>query len=272
MEVQVSPQDEAFRTRRDFRSKFGIWFDSNQVCVLSIGKTASSAIIQALIDANVPAYQAHSLSRAPQQYLFVSGLPNRPMQNTKFQIKVRLWLELSKGRPKQFITTFRDPFDRNISAFFEQAWKLGLDIEGCTTTELMAIYEKHGPHDSTRTWFADNISKPFGIDVRDLNLVDEPAQILAGGKRQFLFMKYENQRCWEASLSAYCGRPIALKRRNDSSRKSYSDAISRLRNDWTPSSTVVDRTVDRAVWEAIYTEDEKSKIKERWQISDSHGL
>lgn len=266
------PVDAAFATPRDLRSKLRVWFDPDHVCVLTIGKTASSAIIHALLEAEVGAYQAHTLTRAPQEYLFVAGLPERPLQNAAFKVKTKVWLETTSRSSKRFVTTFRDPFSRNLSAFFEQAWKLGVDITDMETSELIALYEQRGPHDATRRWFADNMASTFGLDAADLDLVHSSSQVLTQGKRRFLFLKYEDQSVWESALSEYCGRAIKLERRNDSARKPYSDAMIRLKNEWRPSAEIVERTIERPVWDAIYSSEEKQVIRDRWQIPDSIDL
>ena len=259
----------AFQTPRDFRSKLRMWFDQDHICVLTIGKTASSAIIQGLIDAGVPAYQAHTLSRAPQEYLFVSGLGGRPVQNAGFQIKTLSWLWLMRQREKRFITTFRDPFARNMSAFFEQSWKLGLKVEDMGTDELVALYDRYGPHDVTRTWFHDNLTRPFGLSVDALDLVSQPVQELAAHKHRFLFMKYEDQSLWEQALSRFAGVDVVLKRRNDSTRKSYYDAMARLQAAWRPSPRIVERSLDRALWATIYSQEDKAAIRSRWNIPEA---
>ena len=61
--------------------------------------------------------------------LLVDGLPEKPLQNAAFKIKTGVWLTLTRTRAKRFVTTFRDPFARNMSAFFEQSWKLGVKVE-----------------------------------------------------------------------------------------------------------------------------------------------
>lgn len=256
----------AFQTPRDVRSKYRMWFDSDHVCVLTIGKTASSAIIEGLIDAGIPSYQAHSLHRAPQEYLFVAGLPRKAAQNLAFRLKTAAWLALTRSRPKRFITVFRDPFARNLSAFFEQSGKLGVDVSDLDTETLIALYDRHGPHDATRTWFADNLTRPFGIDVAAIDLVSRGVQRLSVGPRQFLALKYEDQQHWEEAIGAFTGRSVTLTRRNDSTRKSYADAMARLKRVWRPSPDIVARSLDRPLWDAIYTDAEKETIRARWNI------
>ncbi|MEM8958325.1 MAG: putative capsular polysaccharide synthesis family protein [Pseudomonadota bacterium] len=282
--------NRAYRTPRDMRSKIRMWLDGEHICVLTIGKTASSAIIMAFIEAGVPAYQAHTLSRSPQEYLFVAGLKPKPLQNMAFKLKTAAWLRLTRNTPKRFVTTFRDPFARNMSAFFEQSWKLGRQIENTgqtgsigqvgnigqvedmnrvedmETDALAALYETHGPHDVTRTWFADNLARPFGLSARDLDLRSHPAQELGAGKRRFLMLKYEDQSGWETALSRFAGAPVSLERRNESTRKSYSDALARLKSVWRPSPAIVARSLDRDLWDALYTDAEKTAIRTRWEI------
>jgi hypothetical protein len=243
-----------------------MWFNEDFICVLTIGKTASSAIIQGLIDAGVPAYQAHTLHRAPQEYLFVEGLAKRPVQNALFQAKVRLWLSLTDKSPKKFVTTFRDPFSRNMSAFFEQSWKLRQNLDELDDERLMEFYIKHGPHDATRTWFADNLGKPFGISVKGVNLRDRGEQIVTAKQRRFLFLKYEYQKSWEVALGDFSGTPIRLGRFNDSTQKSYSSAMMRLKAAWRPSPEIVARSLDRELWDALYTSEEKEAIRDAWGI------
>lgn len=258
--------DMAFATPRDLVSKLHMWFDKEHICVLTIGKTASSAIIQGFIDAGIPAYQAHTLHKAPQGYLFVDGLGEKPAQNIAFQIKTRCWLWLTSNRPKRFVTTFRDPFARNMSAFFEQSWKLGPKVEEMTTEDLIAYYEAHGPHDVTHNWFEQNMTRTFGLRVEDVDLINQPSQVLRRGNRAFLLMKYEDQSGWEAALSDFSGTPVSLERRNDSTRKSYADAMSRLKKAWRPSPEIVRRSLDLKLWNALYTEAEKENIRTRWNI------
>lgn len=267
MTAAAQTEDAAYQTPRDVGSKLRMWFDPRYVCVLTIGKTASSAIIEALVEAKVAAYQAHTLSLAPQEYLFVNGLPARPLQNIAFQIKTWAWLRLTSRASKRFVTTFRDPFARNMSAFFEQSWKLNACVDDMDTDTLIDLYERHGPHEATRTWFADNLEKPFGLRVEDLDLLSQSSQVLTKDRRRFLFMKYEDQSVWEPALSEFCGAPITLQRKNDSTKKSYSDAISRLKKAWRPSKEVVKQTIELGVWNSIYTDAEKERIRERWDIS-----
>jgi hypothetical protein len=261
--------DKAFETPRDIKSKLRMWFDKDHICVLTIGKTASSAIIQGFIDAGVPAFQAHTLKQAPQEYLFVAGLPKRPLQNSAFQVKTSAWLWLTRSHEKKFVTTFRDPFARNMSAFFEQSSKLGVSVENMTSEDLSALYQRHGPHDATRNWFADNMTRPFGLDIGQVDLITQPAQEITIRHRRFLLMKYEDQTSWEQALSDFSGKPIELKRRNDSARKSYSDAMARLKDVWRPSPDIVKRSIDSKLWNAIYSEADKQDIRARWDIPEA---
>lgn len=261
--------DSAYQTPRDTASKLRMWFDPSFVCVLTIGKTASSAIIEGLIEADVSAYQAHSLARAPQEYLFVAGLPPRPLQNAAFQLKVKTWLAYTRTQEKRFITTFRDPFSRNLSAFFEQCWKLNVDVENLETDELVKLYNRHGPHDATKNWFKDNLAKPFGLELDQLNLRDQPTQILSSGRRQFLLMKYEDRATWEEEISHFVDTQVKLVTRNVSGRKSYSEAIANLKNEWRPSEEIIHRTIDLDLWDAIYTPSEKESIRDLWSIPSS---
>lgn len=264
--MSSSRPHRAHANARDPFSKLRMWFDKDYICVLTIGKTASSSIIQGLIDAGVPAYQAHTLHRAPQEYLFVQGLESRPVQNALFQGKVRLWLALTRERPKQFVTTFRDPFSRNMSAFFEQSWKLRRSLDDLDDDQLMAFYVRHGPHDATRTWFHDNLSMPFGLSKKDINLRERDQQVISIKRRKFLLLKYENQRSWESALSEFSGMPIRLERFNDSAQKPYSAAMKRLKSAWRPSPEIIARSLDHELWDALYTSAEKKMIREAWDI------
>lgn len=265
-QITSSRQDRAHKSPRDLGAKFRMWFDKEHICVLTIGKTASSAIIQGFIDAGVPAFQAHSLHKTPQEYLFVAGLPDRRLQNAAFQVKTQSWLWLSKRMHKRFVTTFRDPFARNMSAFFEQSWKLDAKVETMTTPDLIALYERHGPHDVTRTWFDRNLTQTFGLRLEDVDLKSQSTQVLRVANRRFLLMKYEDQTPWTAALRDFSGTPVSLTRRNDSTRKPYSEAMSRLKKAWRPSPEIVTRSIDPGLWNAIYTDTEKQMIRERWNI------
>lgn len=266
MTQERAPMAEAHRNPRGLRARLGMWFDPQHVCVLTIGKTASSAIIDGLIGAGVPAYQVHTLVRSPQTYLFVDGLPGSALTNAAYKAKVGLWRRLTRNQPKRFVTSFRDPFARNMSAFFEQAWKLNQPLETLETSELVALYDRHGPHDVTRTWFAENLTALFGLTQSQITLRDAPAKEIAAGPKRFLFLKHEAQETWEQALGSFVGADVHLTRRNDSADKTYADAIRRLRETWRPSSQIVRRSLDTALWDALYTDAEKEAIRQRWEI------
>lgn len=262
----AAPMAEAHRNPRGARARLGMWFDEGHVCVLTIGKTASSAIIDGLLAAGVPAYQVHTLVRSPQTHLFVDGLPGSTLQNTLYRLKIGLWRRVTRNRPKRFVTSFRDPFARNMSAFFEQAWKLDQPLDGLSTEALIALYERHGPHDVTRTWVENNLTGVFGLTHDQIDLKETGVQEISAGPKRFLLLKHEDRAPWEAALSTFVGRDIALTRRNDSADKSYADAIRRLRDTWRPSAEIIERTLDRPLWDALYTDVEKEAIRQRWEI------
>jgi len=259
--------DQAYANPRSLIGRFNIWFDTEYVCVLTIGKTASSAIIESLHSVGVKAFQVHSLSRAPQNHLFFSE--ERPffVQNSLYKLKMAAWMFTQRNEKRRFITTFRDPFERNLSAFFEQMWKIpGVSFDDDADTLLYSFQEK-GPHDATSNWYRDNLGRKFGLGYNDVNLVEVPTRIARVGGKTFLFLKYERRDCWELAISEFIGVPVKLERRNVSSNKPYAQKMKEVKSLWRPSQEIIRRTIDPELWNALYTSKEKSDIREKWGIA-----
>jgi len=259
--------DRAHSNSRKVADRMRQWFDSEHVCVFTIGKTASSAIIGGLEAANVPAFQVHSLTSSTQTPLFVDKQDARPVKELLHKAKIACWLGTRSLRDKRFITTFRDPFDRNLSAFFEQAWKVDPHIDDRSLSEVIRLYDERGAHDATRLWFGRNITAPVGIRASEVDLVTSPTKVVVRPHIRFLFMKHDARAEWEAAVSSFVGRQIEIGRRNASTNKAYRDRIAEMRQHWRPSREIIERTIDPDLWSAIYDEAEKETIRAKWNIS-----
>jgi len=265
--LEMSSYDKAYANPRSILGRFSTWFENDCVCVLTIGKTASSAIIDGLHEADVNAFQVHSLVRSPQSYLFVKQTKKHRIRNAVFKIKISFWMLLQKNSPRKFIVIFRDPFERNLSAFFEQMWRIeGLSIND-DVNKLLNGFVEHGAHDATRTWFQENIHQKFNIDYSDLHFDEKPWCTHERKNKKFLFIKYEQRECWESAISDFVGARIHLKRKNDSANKPYAEKIKTLKSLWCPTEEVIKRTVDLDLWEVLYTPKEKAEISKKWSIA-----
>lgn len=258
--------DKAHENHRSIKSKINDWFHKDHICVLTIGKTASSSIIKSLNNIGISAYQVHSLSRSPQDYLFLNGLKQKRIKSLLYQIKMLLWQMAITYIEKKIIVVFRDPFERNISAFFEQCWKMDIDPTKIEKDELFKDYKKYGPHDSTRLWFDENIKKCFKIDQEDVDLKINPWKIIKKNNISILFLKYERIDTWVDALKEFIGETLLIDEQNISSRKKYSSAIKDFKHAWKPDDYIIRKTIDKKLWASIYTKQERDNICDKWSL------
>ena len=210
----------AFRNGVKLIDKINYWFNSESILVLSPGKCGSSTILESLSFAGISCYQSHTLNSYPQGVYFVN-INRKYLFEAIYKVKIFLAILWFKLAGKKIIIAVRDPKIRNVSAFFEQCWKIGIDLSSCTCGQLVSAYKKGKSTEDTK-WYARNLGDALKVLPADICFDGKKSAKVKKGKINILLLRLEDSDCWEDELSQFIGKRISLKKRNISSKKKYS--------------------------------------------------
>lgn len=131
-----------------------------------MGKVSSSAIMslaERALDTQVP--QTHQLSRVSLgRFVSQKAAAGRPIPpHIDNSYLVLEWLDA--GQAIDFITLVRDPFARNLSAFFQNIDVFMDNPTKATAKEIVAAFMKRYRQQLPLEWFDRQVRDPLGIDV-----------------------------------------------------------------------------------------------------------
>lgn len=199
------------RKEHNLIKKISVWFDSESVIVLTMGKVGTLTICNSLDKIGKKHVHPHSLRHTKPGIHFLKNI-KLPLYKNLFyfyktltkRIKVFFWLALAKE--VTIITGVRDPFSRAISAFFEQSHYLALDPKAMKYEDVNTAFEKHYDIEGGLHWFDNEINRVFGIDVfKPPFNKDQGYQIIEQGKLRIFIYRIDFLNNIEPQLREFIG-------------------------------------------------------------------
>jgi hypothetical protein len=147
-----------------------LWSKKPPILIFTMAKVGSLSIYFSL-KKSVPRttlFHIHDLNENDISKNIKLCLDNGIYPGSRSPIPLILSEVINAKRPYKIISLFRDPIERNISAFFD-AFELyvGMPSEKYTGTlaELEAIYHEKLPHNYAINWFDEHLRSTTGIDI-----------------------------------------------------------------------------------------------------------
>ncbi|MFT6947649.1 MAG: hypothetical protein ACJARP_002076 [Vicingaceae bacterium] len=161
-----------------FLSKLRFWLSKKTpILVYTMAKVGSLSIYSSIKkQTSIPCFHLHSLNleeiKNSNQICFNSGMYPDSRNLAPFVVTQII----APKKACKIISLFRDPVERNISAFFD-AFELyvGVAIDKYTGSidELIACYRKKLPHNYSILWFEKQFKRDLAINVFDFDFNKE---------------------------------------------------------------------------------------------------
>lgn len=165
-----------------------------RVVVHQMGKVASSALTDLAIQGlGIPVPQTHLLCREAlaevmHRYRANSKLPPPHVNRSHLVLD---WL--AAGDSIDFITVVREPFSRNLSAFFQNIDFFIDAPHQASAKDIAATFLNRYPHQVPIEWFDQQVRNPIGIDVYAQPFdVAQGYSVITTVRHRLLIMRYES--------------------------------------------------------------------------------
>ncbi len=177
---------------------------------------------------------------------------------------------IKKGKPYKIICLFRDPLERNISAFFEvfelHTGEKTAEFTGDFEKMKQLFYEKLN-HTFPLNWFEKQFFEATDINVFDYNYNKEKGyQLLKKGHIEVLLINSNvTDPIKEKLICDFCDlKTFNLKNRNVSSTKEYAEYYKEFKYNIKFSKEYLNELYDSNYAKHFFTEKHIENQKEKW--------
>ena len=177
---------------------------------------------------------------------------------------------ITQKRPFKIVCLFRDPLERNISAFFD-AFKLYTGTKpndyNSSSKKLKEYYDENLNHEFPLNWFDDQFFDATNINVYDYKFDKEQGySILKTGAIELLLINSDlNDFIKENLIRDFCNlKSFKLKNRNLSSSKEYALLNSNFKKQTKFSKEYLDLLYHSKYARHFFTEKHIINQKEKW--------
>lgn len=261
---------DSLRREYSLFEKFRVWFGEKTVIVFTMGKVGTLTICNSLRNIGYRHVHPHSLRfTRPGVHFLKVDLSFR--QKIKYKVltvlkraKVAIWK--FSCRKIVIITGVRDPYSRNISAYFEQVHYLGGIDNSSTLKDIENHFNEVCIFDAPLTWFDKELKRVTGIDVFSYPFDREKGFcIISEGKYRILVYRIDKL----SSLGEEIGQFIGDKRfeilsTNSSEQGQYFDKMCKLKKSYKFDVDKVRMYNESKYIKHFFTASENQKFIERW--------
>jgi hypothetical protein len=176
-----------------------------------MGKTGSSSLrryLQEGLDVHVP--HTHFLSSHREELEnYISKQP-QSASNGHLADSRRVWDALDAGLSVVAVSSVRDPFSRNVSAYLQNLDRLPKKFMSMSTEQLVKDFLEKYPHHVPIRWFDSHVRRALGIDVYSDSTSEGPVRHYRSpnsANRLVVFRQAELSEVAPAVLEALLGIP-----------------------------------------------------------------
>lgn len=250
--------------------KLRVWFGNRSVIVFTMGKVGTLTVCNSLRAIGYKHVHPHSLryTRPGIHFLKVKlswlSIAKYSFKTILKRIKVWLWKALK--REIIIVSGVRDPFSRNVSAYFEQVHYLGGIEEGRSYEEIVDQFEAHCEFLAPLDWFDSEMLPLTGIDIFEhpFDVVKGFAEIKKGKFRIFLF-RIDKLNDLESELGSFIKddrfRIVSTNRSTDGR---YKRQLQEFKEKYKYPQSMVDAYSMSKYMRHFYSTDETEKFAQRW--------
>jgi len=228
----------ALREEYGLFDKIKVWFGVKSVVVYTMGKVGTLTICNSLERAGFRHVHPHSLRYTKPGVHFLK-VKLSGSQKVKYgvmtflkRMKVAIWKILK--RDIVIITGVRDPYTRNISAFFEQIHYLGGIKKGSSMEDVKRLYDSVCEFDASLYWFDDEMLAVTGIDVFDYPFDKGLGYaVIEKGKYRILIYRLDKLDGLKGQISEFIGcDKFTIESTNFTEKGEYSDLMKKFKAEY----------------------------------------
>lgn len=170
------------------------------------------------------------------------------------------------------VSPFRNPVDRNVSAFFhnfsQYTGREALDWDQ-PLTELRDLFLQNFPHEHPRLWYDDHIRDFFGLDVFSRHFPDRGWDVFSEGPVRILVIRLEvGAPVIESAIRDYLSLPaFTLTHDNRASEKPYYALYQRFKAEVKLPVSYLDSQCGSRFFQHFYGPEVEADTRHRWQES-----
>ena len=174
------------------------------------------------------------------------------------------------GGPLRAITLVREPIANNISMFFQLIdHYIGTPIEESTydIDSVIQVFLDRYLHSRPLTWFDAEVKTTLGIDVfRDRFPIEQGHNIVSSGNRSLLVLKCELDDDTKANaIAEFLGLDrFTIVRSNITGEKNHAKHYAEFKQRIRVPDTLLDEMYESKFAKFFYSEDERSRCRDRW--------
>jgi hypothetical protein len=240
--------------------------------VYPVGKVGSSSVIKGLENSKINYLQVYNYGSIEPILLKIRVTKAIYFFDTikKFIIN-RIKVSILKRKKKVKIITFvREPYSRNMSAFFQHLsyflaekdrYHNSIDSREKTLDFLENMFINKYPHEYTVDWFDNELKKYFGVDVYQYPFdKDKGYSIIRKKNVEVLVIKVEKLNTLEEVIGDFLEiRKFKLINTNTSNQKWYSDLLIEFKKRNLLSQKIKATLYESKYFQHFYNEEEKYK-------------
>ena len=213
----------------------------------SMGKVGSTSLYEALKDEYIAKYksaarvlQTHQLNAETIRISLASHIWTDEAFTAKSakvppHIRDAIRFLDNDHRGCQVICPVRDPFTRNVSAFFNNLHRYGFadPFVDVSSEDLTKRFLQHYPHDLPGRWFDQQVKPVFGVDVYELSLdFTSGGHVIETEDASILLLRVEDPGASRLNVvRSFTGfSDIEIPMHNVGSDKGYSDLYKEFRD------------------------------------------
>ena len=246
------------------------------VVVHSVGKVASSAITglaASALNAQVP--HTHQLVRQRLEHNLArcAATGSLPSPHIIRSFLVLEWLDA--GEAIDFITVVREPFARNLSAFFQNINLFMDDPTEATAEDIATAYMEDFPHQRSLEWFDRQVRDPLGIDVFTHEFdTSEGFATIEGDQHRMLILRRESSTAKKRQLVGdFLGVPMPeLMRVNTTSAKETGTQYAAVKEQLQLPAEFVEEVFDSRYCRHFFSAAERDLMWARWVEGSPSGF
>ena len=241
------------------------------VLIFTMAKVGSSSVYHSLKhQSDIPCFHIHSLDKKEEARAKAICKEKGVYPGSRSPVFILHEKLLEKQRPYKVISLFRNPIERNLSAFFE-AFEIYMGIPAHlfkgTLQEIEEVFYEKLDHSYCQDWFDHHLKEGIGVDVYASAFAKAKGYtILKGDQTDVLILKSNLDDALKASLvGTFCGiENFTIKNVNVTDAKKEAQLYTDFKSHIRFPKSYLDSQLESKYMNHFFTEAEKEKLYEKW--------
>lgn len=243
------------------------------ILVLTMAKVGSLSVYSSIkTSSKIPIFHIHSLDiehvKQTDQLCFDAG--TFPDAMSPIPLVVKKIIETNN--PYKVISLFRDPVERNLSAFFD-AFKMYVGVNAQeykgSLKELIDIYHDELPHTYPIDWYDNHFAPGTGIDVYNFDFdTEKQYSVFKNGNVDVLLMNSQlNDVIKQQVIGGFVGlQGFQLNNTNVTSKSSANQLYSDFKNNIRFEKEYLSSLLDTQYARHFFNSKTRDAIMNRWLV------